>query len=179
MVRMNDGTDPRDRSRLRAVSPAAVVVLVGLVVLGIDQTLKEVALRWWTEAVPLLPGVSLALSFNTGAAFSLGTSLTPLLTVVACTAVVGVAWAAARVASWPWAVVFGLLGGGAAGNLVDRLTRPPGFARGAVVDYVDVSWFAAFNAADVALTVGVLLAFVLSGRGLPALRARRARPVAD
>jgi signal peptidase II len=164
---------PPGRSRPRR-NLATVVTLVGLVVLGADYALKEVALRWWVEAVPLLPGVSLALSFNTGAAFSMGTSLTPLITTIACAAVGGVIWAARRVASRSWAVVFGLIGGGAAGNLVDRLTRPPGFARGAVVDYVDVSWFAAFNLADAALTAGVALALILAGRNRPALAAQRA-----
>jgi signal peptidase II len=155
-----------------------VVALVGLVVAGADQALKAAALRWWVEPVPVLPGVSLSLSFNTGAAFSVGTSLTPLFTVLACTAVAGVAWVAGRAASRSWAVVFGLLGGGAAGNLVDRLVRPPGFARGAVVDYVDVSWFAAFNLADAALTAGVVLAFVVSARGGPALAPRPVRRTA-
>jgi signal peptidase II len=176
------GVTPHDRRHYRATSaggtlatPAVVVALVGLGVAGTDQALKEVALRWWAEPVPVGPGVSLALSFNTGAAFSTGTSLTPLFTVLACAAVAGVVWVAGRAASRPWAVAFGLLGGGAAGNLVDRFVRPPGFARGAVVDYVDVSWFAAFNLADAALTAGVVLALVLSGRGGPALSPRRRR----
>lgn len=65
--------------------------------------------------------------------------------------------------------MLGLVGGGAAGNLVDRLARPPGPGRGAVVDFVDVAWFAAFNLADVALTIGVAVAFVLSWQGQPIL----------
>lgn len=51
--------------------------------------------------------------------------------------------------------VYGLIAGGAAGNLVDRLTH------GYVVDFVLVHWkqyyFPAFNVADSALTVGAVL----------------------
>jgi signal peptidase II len=48
-----------------------------------------------------------------------------------------------------------LIIGGAAGNLIDRLTA------GSVVDFVDVYWhswhFWAFNVADSAITVGVAI----------------------
>ena len=50
----------------------------------------------------------------------------------------------------------GLLIGGAAGNLIDRIRE------GAVTDFVDVSWWPAFNVADVAITFGVVtLLYVL------------------
>jgi signal peptidase II len=50
----------------------------------------------------------------------------------------------------------GLLIGGATGNLIDRLRE------GAVTDWFDLSWFPAFNLADVAITFGVLtLLYVL------------------
>jgi signal peptidase II len=50
----------------------------------------------------------------------------------------------------------GLLIGGAAGNLIDRIRE------GSVTDFFDLSWFPAFNVADVAITFGVLtLLYVL------------------
>jgi len=52
----------------------------------------------------------------------------------------------------------GLLIGGATGNLIDRVTE------GAVVDFVDLPWWPAFNVADVAITCGVVsLLYVLEG----------------
>ena len=55
---------------------------------------------------------------------------------------------------WP-ASGLALIIGGAAGNLIDRLSA------GYVVDFVDVYWrdwhFWAFNVADAAITVGVAL----------------------
>ena len=56
----------------------------------------------------------------------------------------------------------GLILGGAAGNLLDRLTT------GEVTDYVHFSFWYVFNAADAAITVGVatllLTAFRPAGR---------------
>lgn len=140
---------------------AAAVVLV-------DQASKIVALTALVDPIPVLPGVTLELSFNTGAAFSMGTGLTPLITLVASVVVLWIVASARRIVGRTWGGVTGLVGDGAAGNLVDRLFRPPGFARGAVVDFIDVSWFAAFNLADVAIVCGVALAALLVWRGVPA-----------
>ncbi|GAA3229181.1 hypothetical protein GCM10017691_21020 [Pseudonocardia petroleophila] len=40
-------------------------------------------------------------------------------------------------------------------------------ARGAVVDFIDVAWFASFNLADAALTCGAAVAVLLAWRGVP------------
>ena len=146
------------------------IAAVGALVVVVDQAAKVVALRMLDEPIAIVPGIALRLSFNTGAAFSTGTTLTPLITAVATAAVIGIGWVARRVATTGWALAFGLIGGGAGGNLIDRLLRPPGVGRGGVVDYIDVSWFAAFNLADVAITAGAVLAIGLAARGVPTLR---------
>ena len=51
----------------------------------------------------------------------------------------------------------GLVLGGAAGNLADRVFRSPGPLRGAVVDFVAIGWGPIFNAADVCVVVGVAI----------------------
>jgi signal peptidase II len=54
-----------------------------------------------------------------------------------------------------------LAAAGAAGNLVDRLTRPLGSLHGAVIDWIHVSFYApTFNLADLWLRGGILLAAV-------------------
>jgi signal peptidase II len=78
-----------------------------------------------------------------------------------------------RLRSLGWTVTLGLLLGGALGNLVDRLARAPGFARGAVVDFIHLPHFATFNVADSAITVGALLAVLLSLRGIEVDGAQR------
>lgn len=152
------------------VRPWTVVAITGAAVVVVDQLSKIAALRGLGEPIPLLPGLTLQLSFNTGAAFSMGTALTPLFTLIAVVVVGWIVVQAARIATRGWAAAVGLIGGGAAGNLVDRILRPPGVARGAVVDFIDVAWFASFNIADTALTCGVALAVLLAWRDVPLLR---------
>jgi signal peptidase II len=67
----------------------------------------------------------------------------------------------------------GLLLGGAAGNLVDRLLRAPGPGRGAVVDFIDFQVWPSFNVADSGIVVGGLLAVLLSFRGIEVDGSRR------
>ena len=62
--------------------------------------------------------------------------MTWVLTLVATVVVVVVVRASRRIGSAPWAVALGLLLGGALGNLVDRMVREPGLARGHVVDFI-------------------------------------------
>jgi signal peptidase II len=55
------------------------------------------------------------------------------------------------------AIALGLIMGGAAGNLIDRLLRDEGLLRGAVVDFIDLQWFPVFNVADAAINIGAVL----------------------
>ena len=55
------------------------------------------------------------------------------------------------------AIALGLVLGGAVGNLLDRLFRGDSFLDGAVVDFINVPFFATFNVADIAINVGVAL----------------------
>jgi signal peptidase II len=54
-------------------------------------------------------------------------------------------------------IAVGMVMGGAAGNVVDRLFRGEGWFRGAVVDFIDLQWWPVFNVADIGVTVGGLL----------------------
>ena len=65
-----------------------------------------------------------------------------------------------------WAVALGLLLGGALGNLVDRLVREPGFARGEVVDFIAyANWFVG-NVADIAIVAAAVLVVILAALGV-------------
>lgn len=120
---------------------------------------------------------------NTGAAFNIGDRFTIGLSLMAIVVVISVSVLSRRVISSAWAIALGLLVGGAAGNLIDRLLRAPGPLRGAVVDFISVTdpvsppW-PVFNLADSALVVGValLLALELFGQ-TPAFQPRRLTPV--
>ncbi len=124
------------------------------------------------ESIPLVSDVlALTRVHNTGAAFGMLNSIefpgkTVVLTLVASLALAGVAWYAASVPQSDRLARLGVacILGGAIGNLIDRATA------GYVLDYVDVSWrgwhFWAFNVADAAITIGVvLMIFDLLGLG--------------
>jgi len=143
---------------------------------------KTVALRTLEGEPPLvlIPGVlQFRLIFNSGAAFSIGTGMTFILTLIAACVVVAIIRAARKLGSLPWAITLGMLLGGALGNLTDRLLRyPSGFGRstqlqGHVVDFIEVlpgnfpviDYFPIFNIADSAIVCGGILAVILAWRG--------------
>ncbi|MFC6086620.1 signal peptidase II [Sphaerisporangium aureirubrum] len=105
---------------------------------------------------------------NPGAAFSVGTGMTVVFTVIAAGVVIAILRTARRLRSLPWAVTLGLLLGGAIGNLTDRLFRSPAPLQGHVVDWVEVfpaTGFPVFNVADSAIVCGGILAVFLAWRG--------------
>jgi signal peptidase II len=117
--------------------------------------------------------------FNPGAALSIATGMTWLLTIVATVVIVVVIRASRRIGSRAWAVALGLLLGGALGNLVDRLVREPGIARGHVVDFIAYAdWFVG-NVADIAIVSAAVLVVILAARGVHIDGTRDGQSVAD
>lgn len=146
-----------------------LVAVLTLVVLAVDQLTK------WRVLDTMVPGeridligslLGLELVFNRGAALSIATGMTWVLTLIAVVVVIVVARASRRLGSRLWAVAFGLLLGGALGNLVDRFFRPPAPARGHVVDFIAYgNWFVG-NVADIAIVVAAVLVVLQTLRGV-------------
>ena len=97
------------------------------------------------------------LTFNTGASFSILTQAGPVIAIVAFGVIGLILFVLGDASHRIEAVALGMVLGGAVGNLLDRLFRGDGFMDGAVVDFVDFSFFATFNVADAAITIGVIL----------------------
>lgn len=147
-----------------------VVLLSALGVVSIDQIVKAWVMRSLTDGhVVHVVGDFLTFRYvdNPGAAFSLGTGSTWAFTLLASVVVAGILWYAPRVGSPWWRLGIAGLMGGAAGNLVDRLTRPPGFGVGHVVDFIATPNFPVFNIADMTIVCSVALMILLSARGVP------------
>ena len=143
---------------------SAVLAIAG-VILVLDQLAKLIVLERLSPGVmvPLIDGfVALTLVLNPGLAFGLLSGLPGpwrwIVAVLSLAALFVLARVAMRILT-PGTVLdrtaIGLIFGGAVGNLIDRARF------GAVVDFIDVHYrgwhWPAFNVADSAITVGVVL----------------------
>jgi lipoprotein signal peptidase len=137
-------------------------------VLAADQ-----ASKWWVlhvldlpdrGSVPLLPVLNFTMEWNPGVTFGLlrgfGAGQHVVLAAVALAVVVALAVWLRRAERMLVAVALGAIGGGAVGNVADRIRY------GAVVDFIHAhafgwSWYV-FNIADAAIVCGVA-ALILDG----------------
>jgi signal peptidase II len=158
------------RQRRVLLFAIAAVVILALDVLS--KVLVVAQLPETHQPVRILGGVIyLDQTRNSGAAFSLGTGFTVILTLVAVVVVVVIVRTASRMRSTGWALALGLVLGGALGNLADRLFRAPGVGRGHVVDWIsafgpDGAHWPIFNVADSAIVCGAILAAILALLGI-------------
>jgi signal peptidase II len=153
----------------RSAQKLPVVIGVALTVLALDVVTKLIAVHTLSGHAPirLLGGfLTLLLLRNSGAAFSIGTSMTVVFTLIAVAVIVAILRTARRLYSLPWAITLGLLLGGATGNLGDRLFRSPGPLRGHVVDWIELPHWPVFNVADSAIVCGGIVAVLLAARGI-------------
>jgi signal peptidase II len=133
----------------------ATIAVIAVLVVAADQVTKSLAVTHLAHHnVHVLGPISLRLYYNTGVAFSVGTGLTGPIIVIAIALVLVIAWAARGVPTMPAAVAFGLILGGAIGNLSDRLFRGH---HGAVIDFVYSRVWPTFNLADSCIVVGSFL----------------------
>ncbi|HET9491533.1 MAG TPA: signal peptidase II [Methylomirabilota bacterium] len=143
---------------------SAVLTIAGVIIV-LDQLTKLIVLERLSPGVmvPLIDGfLALTLVLNPGLAFGLLGGLPGpwrwIVAVLSLAALFVLARMAMRILT-PGTVLdrtaIGLIFGGAVGNLIDRARF------GAVVDFIDVHYrgwhWPAFNVADSAITVGVVL----------------------
>lgn len=153
------GDEHRPKRRVVLLLSVAAVILV------LDIVTKVLAVHLLTPGQPVSiigDTVTWTLVRNPGAAFSMATGYTWVLTLVAMAVVVGIIWMGRRLVSPWWAIGLGMILGGAMGNLVDRIFRAPGPLRGYVVDFFSVGWWPVFNVADPSVVGGAIFLVVLS-----------------
>ena len=142
-----------------------LLLVIAALVLGLDVVTKVLAVKLLVPGQPVeIIGdtITWTLVRNSGAAFSMATGYTWVLTLIATGVVLGIIWMGRRLVSLWWAVGLGMILGGAVGNLMDRFFRSPGPLRGHVVDFLSVGWWPVFNVADSAVVCGAVLLVGLS-----------------
>jgi signal peptidase II len=149
-----------------SLSPRRVGLGIAGAVVALDQLTK-----WWADTV--LPGSPIVLIdgflqlryvTNPGAAFGFFGDAGALIAFIALATIVFIIVVVRTVDRLSEAVALSLVLGGAVGNLIDRAVRGPGLLDGEVIDFVDFSFFPAFNVADSAITIGALFALWLAVR---------------
>ncbi len=150
------------RPAASAARRAFIVVAAGIVIAA-DQASKTWALHHTTQDRHVLGPLWFTLTFNKGAAFSLGAGVAPVIEAVVIMLVVALilfGGHASRQARWSLVGGLGLLVGGAASNLIDRVVRNH---HGAVIDFVDAvrighhDYWPVFNVADASVVVGAIV----------------------
>lgn len=138
----------------------ALLGAVAAVVVALDQATKTWAVHaladgpihiWWR--------LRLVLALNSGAAFSLGTGVTPFVIAGVVVMLAVLLFISRSVSTRPAAIALGLVLGGALGNLTDRVVR---HNHRSVIDFVDFRPWPTFNLADAAVVCGAIL-LVLTG----------------
>lgn len=129
--------------------------LISLGVFLVDRATKFAVVRFMElgQTIPVIPGIfQLRYILNPGAAFGIlqGQRYFFILTTLAVVVLILVYARQVRDNNL-LQVAFGLQLGGAAGNLIDRISS------GEVVDFFDFHIWPVFNIADSALVIGVIL----------------------
>ena len=137
-------------SSLRRVTAATALLMV-----VVDQITKHWALNHLADGHvdDVVGSLRLNLAFNTGMAFAKGRGIGPFI-AVAGLLVVTFLLVGLRRENRSGAIFVGMVAGGAAGNIVDRLFRGDAWLHGAVIDFIDLQWWPIFNVADAGIVVG-------------------------
>ena len=144
---------------MSARATALRTALVAVAVVVADQVSKAIVRGQISrfEEVELVLGIKLINTRNTGVAFSMFSGGGPIVVVIALVALAALlAFFLTHIHRRLVWLPTGLLIGGAAGNLIDRIRV------GAVTDFIKFPHWPAFNVADICITLGVIsLIYVL------------------
>ena len=144
--------------------PRVLVFAIAAVVVVVDRVTTTLAIDHLHDVRHLWGPVGLAMTFNSGFAFSLFSGRAIAVTILLCIGVVVLAFVVAQVKTVPLAVGAGLVLGGAIGNLSERIVGVHG---GRVPDFITLDYWPTFNVADACVTVGVIIlvaALLFGGR---------------
>jgi signal peptidase II len=145
-------TGRRRASRLLLATVAGVIALDAISKIAVDHMLGPGQERHEIRVIPSL--LELRYGRNTGISFGLLQGETALVWGLLLFAVAGVGaliWSMMSDASDLTAVALGLIAGGGLANLLNRIFS------GHVIDFIELWRWPAFNIADAALTIGIIV----------------------
>jgi signal peptidase II len=138
-------------------TPRVVAFTIAVVVVVVDRVTTTLAVDHLHDVRHLWGPFGLALTFNSGFAFSLFSGRAVIVTLLLCVGVLVLAWVVAQARTVPIAIGAGLVLGGAVGNLSERIA---GGHSGRVPDFITLDYWPTFNFADACVTVGVIVVII-------------------
>ena len=143
-------------NRRSLVQRSAVIVTAAV---ALDQITK-----WWAESaldngrvINVLPTLEFDLSYNSGFSFGTGSGLGPWIGLIVIAMCGFLGWLIVNAETRLRAAIAATILGGAISNLLDRIFRADdGVLSGEVVDFIDVTWYAVFNVADIFVVCGAI-----------------------
>lgn len=140
-----------------------LLLIIILLFIVIDQSSKHYVELLYIEPIPVFDWLSILLVYNKGISFGFFSESTVALRwiLISFTSIIAlvVCIYAFREQNFIMRFAFGLISGGAIGNIIDRLS-----SRKAVVDFIDFhigDWhWPTFNIADSFIAVGAFLLFL-------------------
>ena len=143
-----------DRAQAKLTAPRLVFAAVALVVFVVDRITKELVSRqvpYGTEQPVIGHFVGITDIHNSGAAFGFAPAGASLFLIAGLAVAIGLVVYVARNPGGLWTdAALGLILGGTVGNLFDRIVY------GTVTDFVNFHFWPVFNAADSAVSIGVV-----------------------
>ncbi len=143
-------------NRRSLVQRSLVIVMAAV---ALDQITK-----WWAESaldngrvINVLPTLEFDLSYNSGFSFGTGSGLGPWIGLIVIAMCGFLGWLIVNAETRLRAAIAATILGGAISNLLDRIFRADdGVLSGEVVDFIDVTWYAVFNVADIFVVCGAI-----------------------
>ncbi len=157
------------KRRTSLIAPKRQLLLTLFLVAGLDCATKSLALSSLGDEPVRVIGnlLTFHLRYNSGAAFSIATNRTTLLSAFSLAVATLILIRASRMTHRGWIAGAGLVVGGITGNMIDRIMRPPGALSGQVIDWIEIPHWPTFNLADSSIVIGAILVAVLVIRNIP------------
>ena len=148
----------QERRAVAALTRFGVLAFaIAIIVVVADRVTTSLAIDRLHDVRHVWGPFGLALTYNSGFAFSLFSGRALLVTVLLCVGVVVLAFVVAQVRTLALGIGAGLVLGGAVGNLSERIVGGPA---GKVPDFITLDYWPTFNLADACVTIGVIVIVV-------------------
>lgn len=142
--------------------PLLLGLLIAVLWTVLDQITKSIAQSTLANGPYFLFGhVGFALIYNFGFAFSLASGKTIAVSFLEVAISAFVLYSLVRTRDLPMGIAYGLILGGALGNIFDRFFR---HNHGGVIDFLYTGFWPTFNVADIGVVVGLILILFIMRR---------------